>query len=152
MVNMKMKTLNQEEVMEGDYKGKRVDNGEWACGYLMDKNVICQGTTYDDYVDIVAVNPVLVKPETVSQWTGLRDKNKKKIYYNDVLKGENGKYWVVRKGKLAIHLKCVKWRDDECDEEYDIITYSKLLKRGGREFEDYFIVVGNVHDNPEFRR
>ena len=79
------------------FKAKRADNGEWVQGYLFDDGfengrmfvgglVIEEyhGTACDDW-SITGINFCEVDPSTICQCTGLKDKNGKLIWENDVV-------------------------------------------------------------------
>ena len=110
------------------FRGKRVDNGEWVEGYY-----VCISETYHY---ILTGNPVVepgkidvehykVIPETVGQYTGLTDKNGRRIFEGDIVK---------------------------CTDETNDYSFTAVVMFGNPNGEDtgaYIEVVGNIHDNKE---
>ena len=117
----------EENSMEDKYlfKAKRVDNGEWIQGYLYsswEKRYILWGMTND------IPNMIEVDPSTICQCTGMRDKNSKLIWENDIVKYD-----------------CGETRIDFIEYQPPIFTYSKSIRWNLQQDE----VVGNIFDNPE---
>ena len=128
------------------FRGKRFDNGEWMEGSIL--KVTINGKTAhlifgDDFAfdgrDVKALSHALIDPSTVGQYTGLTDKNGKKIFEGDILRitergvTMDGGYVAFENGYPGGWL--VKSPTDE--------SKCSLAMRGNVE------VIGNIHDNPE---
>ena len=110
-------------------ENKHLD-GTWVEGYLQDENHINDGKC-----------EFLIDSETICQYTGLTDKNGKKIWENDILEGHLDDKFPedVTREKVIWHESGWKTEEPGCvDKEY-------LDEFDAENFE----VVGNVFDNPE---
>ena len=82
--------------MEDKYlsKAKRIDNGDWLVGYIVKYGYTGKEKYYivpSHASDLYAIE---VDPSTICRCAGLKDKNSKLIWENDIL--HNGNYFVVK--------------------------------------------------------
>ena len=137
------------------FKAKRVDNGEWVDGYLFDNGfdgdekkyfiggLIIEkynGTACDEW-DITGIDFYEIDPETLCQFTGLCDKNGKKIWENDILMAHLDESYPEDVTYETVEWNVAGWvtheagsTDREYLDEFDL---------------EHFEVVGNIFDNKE---
>lgn len=119
------------------FRGKRLTTKRWAEGFLAKMwgqfHIINENTESMTYP---------IEPETICQFTGLTDKNGKKIWENDIVTCQT-KYGADM-GKVVFHKGkfCVFWdskrsylKNAHIEAYYDINSRT--------------VVIGNVFDNPE---
>ena len=158
------------------FRGKRTDNSEWVEGFLHIKYF--QEVPRDRYVIEYETEPTKewkpkymvaeIIPETVGQYTGLTDKNGKKIFEGDIFKfpdevfesyytscGTEYNSWTVENyGVVGFcedtgRFDFVEYKfnensvEAELHENHDIEFY---------EFVSDLEVIGNIHDNPELMK
>ena len=140
------------------FKAKRIDNGEWVEGSLIDLDIdsgYCYIVPPYKKASILPINFLitdrmkLVVPETFCRFTGLCDKNGNKIWENDIIKyhfGENyapikyGCYQNCFDSQKTEHVGFyVDWSDGKCLRK-DLGYWINMVDT---------MPVGNIFDQPE---
>jgi uncharacterized phage protein (TIGR01671 family) len=113
------------------FKAKRIDNGEWIEGYYLKYGYIGQEKPYIMPSYASALYAFEVDPATVGQFTGLTDKNGKKIFEGDVVHCYGGEYYQGY------------WEHDVILKITNENFYDSIFILGETE---NIIVIGNIHD------
>lgn len=130
---------------EIEFRGKRIDTGEWERGGFYkntndDTHWIITHGDLDEYYSASVVHP-----ETVGQYTGMNDKNGKKIFESDIVKVKiQGGYCDHFADKERI--LPVKYLEEKaCWSPFNVCHMWREEDGTPKAIE----VVGNIHDNPE---
>lgn len=125
------------------FKAKRLSDGAWVEGYLVKyPSAIQVGDCSPWYIQVPPVDPddtggrYNVDPSTVCQYTGLTDKNGKKIFDGDVVRRETDYY-----GKHKVYDEPVVWEDD-IEKGFLGEPYTSGYCIHGGNWE----VIGSIHD------
>lgn len=137
------------------FRGKRLDNGEWIYGDLLEnqgRNFIYHATSENTIEDNddgrIVVVAVEVDYHTVGQYTGLKDKNGKEIWEGDIFGDDD--YGTVRSvfrvpGGLA-------FEDNPLSFGYDhrapLYPYSSIAEMQNASWLSQCCeIIGNIHDH-----
>lgn len=134
--------------MEDKYlsKAKRIDNGDWLVGYVVKYGYTGKEKYYivPSYAsDLYAIE---VDPSTICRCAGLKDKNSKLIWENDVVKFDVYYYEKLQSSIISQ----IKWCNELCalslvvNDRGTRGTLGHLMDLN-KEIE----VIGNIFDNPE---
>ena len=125
------------------FRGRRIDNGEWVEGLLTiddfalrDKGVerrYCIKSVPHDIGGSFVWVPVI--PATIGQFTGLKDKNGRRIFEGDI---------VHMKGGCVSAFGAVEFRNGSFG-----IADAKRKRFYLMDDHSVYRVEGNIHDNPE---
>lgn len=158
------------------FKAKRIDNGEWVQGNLIQS---CDATDGWETIIIPIKNSNMftkhikcgygnlgfenwyrVDPSTICQCTGLKDKNGKLIWENDIVKKgfyidydsvyqEEHVTSVISKEYVGtVKFECFAWIVETFNDQIKCILPIYELSEHSEDIK-YFEVVGNIFDNPE---
>ena len=118
------------------FRAKRKDNGEWTEGFLLKRwDGLWIFSIDEKYADHII-------PSTLCQCTGLKDKNGKLIWENDIIECKDGKHNFQTQIEWDAYCAGFIFQDTETSAVgLDAITENGLYSESK--------VVGNIFDNPE---
>jgi len=144
------------------FRGKRIDNGEWAEGSLVLPNcelnnglgVFCEGRAYIcislnfirvssyEHREFELGSFVEVDPKTVGQYTEFTDMNGKKVFEGDICLCDRNIGWLIDSQRFVIKFlyDVGAWGGETLISEIDASQFEMCE------------IIGNIHDNPELLR
>ena len=121
------------------FRGKRPDTMEWTVGSLVEcfngKTGIVSMTKYSEENGIEAIIDE-VFPDTIGQYTGLKDKNGEEIYEGDIL--SDGRLFHIKWDSRG-----ASWTGEMNNDPEQQLDLCFLITRKQTH------VIGNIYDNPE---
>lgn len=131
------------------FRGKRKDNGEWVYGGVLQTDKWTDIPIVKDYEGNINEPPSYyvesheVIAESVGQYTGLTDKNGKKIFEGDIVTAEGtaigSPFFDDMVGKI-VYEECAFFIEPKNPEESIYLFTDECAD---------IEVIGNIHDNPE---
>lgn len=133
------------------FRGKR-KNGQWVYGSLVVSENIAPAIYYEVGKGLVKqLDWCYVTPDTIGQYTGLKDKNGNKIFEGDIVHLKGDGYDGSKVGKD--YYRVVTFHEGSfCLSIEDGVHYpvhTPIYKYCDSYSIVNWVVIGNVHDNPD---
>lgn len=150
--------MQEREIL---FRGQRVDTGEWVHGFYYKAKFYATDKELCDYITVPYPDEegrrsdhFMIDPETLGRYTGLTDKNNKKIFEGDIVSNE----WCLISGNSVV--KFGEYRGSYMSKEYQQGHYGfhlehldpseeAITRKDMMYFANRCEVIGNIHDNPE---
>lgn len=118
------------------FRGKRIEDGEWIYGgysHCANDNTVFITVMGKDKISYMGCHQQ-IQPETIGQYTGLTDKNGKKIFEGDIITDIEKIAYVIRY-------------------DHELVAYTAKQLGGGLNGQCFLFllngieIIGNIHDN-----
>lgn len=126
------------------FRGKRMYDGEWVYGFYnhRDYAFIAEPDKLIRRHYILPLNAqdaFVVLPETVGQYTGLKDRNGKRIFEGDIADHHVQADILVSRGVIFWDARNARWAQRLKTMEPALVFFNP----------EAWEIIGNIHDNPE---
>lgn len=133
------------------FRGKRVDNGEWVEGFYSPARLPIV-VEIGHFINENGYRAIEVKKETVCEFTGLTDKNGRRIFEGDIVctRYRTGEICCIGDVQFSHGVYGAEWLGNKKNKSM-VGGWGQLHNL--RRFDDDIIndieVIGNIYDNPE---
>ena len=136
------------------FRGK-TDSWKWCFGYFLHDGQRGRFVITDGLLEINRVNP-----DTVGQYTGLKDKSGKEIYEGDILRSDEYPFSNMEDGARDNYFGIIEWSDEDAmfvltcfkDPKSDaFVIFNGISDEITQQKLEDFEIVGDIHD-PEWQK
>ena len=122
------------------FRGKPKENSSYEQEWVYGVPVPVEHNTYPTgRIDLV--KSVKIKPETLGEYTGLKDRNGNRIFEGDILSGHLDDLFPENETRLTVVWHETGW----FGWNHGCHAFDDFENQFSRQFE----IIGNIHDNPE---
>lgn len=126
------------------FRGKQIDTLEWIYGYFTKTPEGLCKIHFQPFAECSSNTYFFVFPESVGQYTGLKDKNGKEVYEGDLLRDKiSGVVWVVKFGHCKKYA-FVGW----FVENETIGRTTQLYGDYDTDVNSSVEIIGNIYESP----